>query len=100
MSVAVEYVFEWDPAKAGQNERKHGVSFEQAATVLKDPRAISVYDTGHSKREDRWITLGFSADRGLLVVCHTFEWAGPSAARIRIFSCRKATRRESRQYVE
>jgi uncharacterized DUF497 family protein len=96
----VEYVFEWDPRKAERNQKTHGVSFEQAATVFRDPKAISVYDTGHSKQEDRWITLGLSADRGLLVVCHTFEWIEPLAARVRIFSCRKATRRERRQYVE
>jgi len=94
----VEYIFEWDPKKAERNRRAHGVGFEQAATVFTDPKALSVYDTGHSKQEDRWVTLGLSADRGLLVVCHTFEWTDPSAARIRIFSCRKATRYERRQY--
>jgi uncharacterized DUF497 family protein len=100
MSVAAQYIFEWDPDKAAQSRKKHGISFEQAATVFKDPRAVSLYDAEHSKREDRWITLGLSADRGLLVVCHTFRWVGPSAARIRVFSCRRATRCESRQYAE
>lgn len=100
MSVAPEYVFEWDPDKAERNRKKHGIGFPQAATVFQDPRAVSVYDAGHSKREDRWITLGVSADRGLLVVCHTFQWVDPSVARIRIISCRKATQHESRQYAE
>jgi len=96
---AVEYVFEWDPKKAERNQKAHRVSFEQAAGVFRDPRAISVYDTTHSRQEDRWVTLGLSADKGLLVVCHTFKWIDPSIARIRIFSCRKATKRESRQYM-
>jgi len=100
MSVAAQYIFEWDPDKAARNQKKHGVGFEQAATVFKDPQAISLYDAEHSKRDDRWNTLGLSVDRGLLVVCHTFEWVDPSVARIRIFSCRKATRYESRQYAE
>lgn len=49
----MQYNFEWDPEKAPSNRRKHGVSFEQAATVLRDPRALSVYDAEHSKRGDR-----------------------------------------------
>lgn len=96
----MDYTFEWDPDKAQRNKKKHGISFEQAATVFRDPRAISLYDAEHSKGEERWITLGLSADLGLVIVCHTFEWMGASAARIRIFSSRKATQRESRQYSE
>lgn len=44
----MQYNFEWDPRKARDNHRRHGVRFEQAATVLGDPRALSVYDAGHS----------------------------------------------------
>jgi hypothetical protein len=87
MSAAAQYLFEWDPDKATRNRSKHGVGFEQAAAVFKDPQAVSVYDVEHSKREDRWITLGLSADRGLLVVCHTFEWIDPSVARIFAGGC-------------
>ncbi len=94
------YRFEWDSAKALGNRRKHGVSFEQAAAVFRDPRALSVYDPAHSGEEDRWITLGLSADVGLLVAHHTFEDADSSTIRIRIFSSRKATKAEIRQYSE
>ena len=80
VSVAPEYIFVWDPDKAGRNQKKHRIGFEPAATVFKDPRAISIYDIEHSRQEDRWITLGLSADHGLLVVCHTFEWVDPSVA--------------------
>ena len=96
----MDYVFEWDPDKARRNKKQHGISFEQAAMVFKDPKAISMYDTEHSKGEDRWVTLGLSVNHGLVVVCHTFQWTSKSAARIRIFSSRKATRQERQQYSE
>ena len=96
----MQYNFEWDPEKARGNRRKHGVSFEQAASVFRDPRALSVYDPEHSRAEDRWLTLGLSADGGVLVVHHTFEEVDPSTVRIRIFSSRRATKSEIRQYSE
>ena len=96
----MDYCFEWDPNKAVANQRKHGVSFGEAASVFLDPRALSLYDEDHSAEEDRWITLGISATTGLLVVHHTYEESGLSAVRIRIISTRKATKREARQYTE
>ncbi|MFH1730506.1 MAG: BrnT family toxin [Planctomycetota bacterium] len=67
----MQYNFEWDPDKEKQSRKKHGVSFEHAATVFKDPRALSMYDEDHSAAEDRWMTLGLSAAGGLVVVHHT-----------------------------
>ena len=96
----VQYVFEWDPQKARWNRRKHGVSFEQAATVFRDPRAASLYDGEHNETEDRWITLGISATGGLFVVNHTFQEVDDTRIRVRIFSCRRATAQETRQYTE
>ncbi len=93
------YHFEWDPTKAAANVRKHGVRFEQAATVFRDPRAMSIFDSEHSDDEDRWITLGFSADGGLFAVHHTFTSIDASNASIRIISSRKATKRETQQYL-
>ena len=95
-----QYDFEWDPEKARQNRRKHRVSFEQGATVFRDPRAASLYDGEHSGTEDRWVTLGLSARSGLLVVHHTFAEMDADHVRIRIFSCRKATPDQIRQYGE
>jgi uncharacterized DUF497 family protein len=92
--------FRMGPRKASVNRQKHRVSFEQAASVFRDPQAVSIYDEGHSTPEDRWITLGLSKDGGLLVVCHTFEHVDPSTVRIRIISGRKATRREIHQCSE
>ena len=93
-----EHDFEWDPEKARRNRRKHSVSFEEGATGFRDPRAASLYDDEHSETEDRWVTLGLSAGGGLLVVHHTFEEIGADHVRIRIFSCRKATPDQIRQY--
>jgi len=96
----MQYNLEWDLAKARANRTKHGVSFEEAATVFRDARMLTVYDDEHSDSEDRWITLGTSATGRLLVVCHTFREESEKSATIRIFSSRKATKQEERQYKE
>jgi uncharacterized DUF497 family protein len=57
MSDETTYDFEWNPAKALANVGKHGVTFDEAATVLLDPLALTVYDITHSRHEDRWFTL-------------------------------------------
>lgn len=94
----MNYNFEWDPNKARSNRTKHGVTFEEAATVFHDPRALTIYDPDHSITEDRWITLGISGSGRLLVVCHTFRDENKESASIRIFSSRKATKKEMKQY--
>ena len=58
--------FEWDTAKAKMNLRKHGVAFREAATVLRDPLSITIFDPDHYDKEDRFITFGFSAADRLL----------------------------------
>ena len=60
--------FEWDPNKAESNLRKHGVSFQEAATIFGDDLSITVYDPDHSRDEDRYITIGWSNRRRLLIV--------------------------------
>ena len=94
----MQYDFEWDPEKGRVNRRKHGVTFEEATTVFHDPRMLTIYDDEHSKTEDRWITLGMSAAGRVLVVCHTFREQSGKSATIRIYSSRKATKRERRRY--
>jgi hypothetical protein len=88
----------WDPAKGQANLAKHGVSFAQAATVLTDPLALTVFDAAHSRDEERWFTLGTSSDGRLLAVAHTFQHTGPDSALVRLISAREATRQERRQY--
>lgn len=94
----MHYRFEWDQTKARASLAKHGVSFEEAATVFRDPQMVSVYNGEHSDTEDRWATLGISGIGRLLVVCHTFHAASGEWATIRIISSRRATRQETRQY--
>ncbi len=99
----MNYRFEWDPNKAATNPRKHGVSFEQAAAIFGDPKALTIFDNEHDDAEERWITLGVSPISGLLVVHHTYKEEAseePPEILIRIISSRKATKREVRQYTE
>ena len=90
----------WDPAKAQANVKKHGVSFAEAATVLLDPLALTVFDARHSDEEERWFTLGTSSTGRLLAVAHTFRSIDPVLASARIISARQATRMERRQYEQ
>lgn len=94
-NVTVRLSFEWDEEKAGENYRKHKVSFDEGITVFNDPFSITIGDPDHSANERRYVDIGAS-DRGrVLVVSYTER-----GRRIRLISCRKATRRERRQYEE
>ena len=62
--------FEWSPAKARANLKKHGVSFEEAQSIFYDEYARQFFDDDHSGHEDRFILLGMSNRLRLLVVCH------------------------------
>ena len=94
----MQYNFEWDPDKNKRNKKKHGISFEHAATVFRDSELMSMYDDKHSAKEERWVTLGLSTTGGLLVVHHTFIELNTNAISIRIFSSRKATKQQIKQY--
>ena len=74
------------------------VTFEQAATVFRDPLALSLYDDEHSETEERWLTLGLDESGALLVVSHTFEELGDEEALVRVISAREATTHERAQY--
>jgi uncharacterized DUF497 family protein len=87
--------FEWDPAKARANVKKHAIDFADATAVFEDDRAITIPDELSAVDERRVLTLGRDALGRVLVVAYT--WRGSA---IRIFSARRATRRERRQYVE
>src|SRR5215207_9846035 len=63
--------FEWDEAKAKANERKHGVSFDEAETVFHDPLGLTVFDPAHSDRELRYATIGMSSLGRIVIVTHT-----------------------------
>ena len=85
--------FEWDPTKARTSLRKHRVSFHEAATVLRDPLGITIYNPDHSEEEDRYIIIGTSDGQRLLMVSHTDR-----GDRVRIISARELTRAEREAY--
>ncbi len=87
--------FEWDENKAAANEKKHGISFEEARTAFYDFNALLIPDPDHSDDEERFVLLGFSEAVRLLVVCHCYR---ESDSLIRIISCRKASKKESATY--
>jgi uncharacterized DUF497 family protein len=86
---------EWDPIKAKRNLKKHGISFEEAATALSDPMAITGSDPDHSVYKERYITFGVSERGRLIVVSHTEE-----GDTIRIISARKTSKGERELYEE
>ena len=87
--------FEWDAPKAATNLKKHGVSFDEAASVFLDQLAVSGPDPDHSVGESRYITFGMSSLGRLLAVSHTYRPGG-----IRIISARRVTRSERKIYEE
>jgi hypothetical protein len=90
-----ELRFSWDPRKAKVNLAKHGVSFDEAATVFLDEEALLRDDPDHSFEEEPFLLLGLSSGLRLLLVCHAIY---EEEDLIRLISARKATRREQAQY--
>jgi len=87
--------FAWDESKAIENQRKHGVSFAEAATVFADENGRMKHDPDHSQDEDRFLLLGFSSKLRVLIVCHAYR---ENDEVIRIITARKATPNERKQY--
>lgn len=88
-------IFKWDKRKAAANLKKHGVSFQEAATVFGDPLSITIEDPDHSEDETRFIIIGQSYQGQTIVVAHAER-----GDNIRIISARLATRRERQAYEE
>ncbi len=84
---------EWNAAKAIANIRRHGVEFVEATSAFKDPLSITRADPDHSETEARWVLIGMSAQRRLLVVVHS-----DIDDIVRLISARTATRHEQRSY--
>ena len=89
--------FDWDAHKAGQNIKKHKVSFEEASTVFFDENAIEFFDPEHSKSEDRFLMLGLSGRLRIIVVSYCMRGKGTE---IRIISARTATKKEAKVYIK
>ena len=84
----------WDDQKAESNLKKHGVSFEEAVTVFSDPYLQSTLD--YYPNEERWITIGQSYRRRILLIVHTMK----DKDGVHIISARLLTRKEQRDYEE
>ena len=89
--------FEWDDKKNQTNIQKHGISFEEASSVFYDEEALIISDEVHSKKEERFIMIGFSYKFNILVVCHCHR---QNETIVRIISARKATKNERKEYLE
>jgi len=86
---------EWDDRKAAANSKKHGVTFQEAATVLEHALSITFRDPDHSIEESRFLTIGLASTGRILVVAHNDR-----AKAVRLISARPATRSERRFYEE
>ncbi|MDT8364474.1 MAG: BrnT family toxin [Nitrosomonas sp.] len=87
--------FEWDTTEAASNEKKHGISFEEAKFVFHDEFAVQFYNNAHSGEKHCFLMLAFSCESRMLLVCHCERESGDT---IRIISARKATKCESKHY--
>jgi len=94
-AISVSMIFEWDEKKARVNLKKHGVSFDEAVSIFRDPLSITVADPTHSETEYRFLDIGISDQGRLLVVSYTER-----ASRIRIISSRQALPMERKAYEE
>lgn len=86
----------WDDQKNRSNQKKHGVSLEEAQTVFFDEQAIEYFDPDHSANEHRYLILGLDYRLRILVVSYTLR---ESDSVIRIISARKATKKEQKNYL-
>ena len=91
-------MFDWDVAKAHANLQKHGVAFEEAATVFSDSNALNWEDVEHSHQERRSKRLGLSVNRRVLLVVYTIRREHEKET-IRIISARQASRKERQAYT-
>ena len=89
--------FTWNKNKNALNQKKHKVSFEEAKTVFYDDNARLIHDPDHSDKEDRYILLGLSAKLRLIIVVHSYK---EDEEIIRIITARKATKNETKYYIQ
>jgi uncharacterized DUF497 family protein len=95
MASEIDLDFDWDEDKAAANFKKHGITFEEAKTVFGDPFSVTIDDPAHSLREYRFVDIGTSASGVILAVAYAER-----RRKIRLISCRKATKAERKIYEE
>ena len=94
-----QFQFEWDEVKAAANPRKHGVTFELAATVFIDPHLLTTPDLEHSDGEERWFSIGCAGNGEILSIVYLWLESDLEATTIRLISARAATKKETRRYA-
>ena len=94
------FQFDWSDAKAAINVRKHGVSFELAASVFNDPRLLTIADTEHAESEESWFSVGLASTGTLLSIAYLWAEAEPGLVKIRLITARRATSQEMCIYGE
>jgi uncharacterized DUF497 family protein len=92
-------MFDWDARKAAANQRKHGVTFEEAASAFLDPDGLDGDDQAHSAAEARRLRLARSASGRVLVIAYTIRRQGDEEI-TRIISARRASRKERKSYAQ
>jgi uncharacterized DUF497 family protein len=97
MGLISHYSFVWDDVKALQNQRKHGIAFEEAVTVFDDLLAETFPDHENHEGEERWVIIGLTKRRTLVLVAHVFS-DGNGGVIVRLISARKTTTHERRKY--
>ncbi len=90
-------IFEWDENKNRLNQQKHGISFEEAREIFEDPLHIARLDFRYNYFEERWVTVGNSKKKQLLVAANLF-FTDEGEEIIRIISARKANKKERAYY--
>jgi uncharacterized DUF497 family protein len=91
--------FEWDEIKAATNARKHGITFEVASTVFRDPQLLTTADLGHGETEERWFSIGWASNGAILSIAYLWSDSDPETTKIRLISARAATPSEIRRYA-
>lgn len=94
------FQFEWDEKKTDSNIRKHGVSFEQACTVFRDPRVLTVADLEHSEAEERWFSVGCASNGAIVAIVYIWSESDFGSIQVRLISARGATRVKISYYRE
>jgi len=95
-----QFQFEWDELKAAANVLKHGVAFEVAATVFRDPHLLSVADIEHSEFEERWFSVGCASNGAMISIVYLWSESSSVTTKIRLISARVSTQQEIRHYTE
>jgi len=92
-------MFSWDAQKAITNFEKHGISFEEAATIFSDAEGLDWEDLAHATHESRYKRVGISIDTTVILVVYTVRRSKDGKETIRIISARQASRKERKAYL-